>query len=193
MGSPAELGGAPANGTGGLEEVNSNSLNSMGLNSVQQSFSSMSSTTSNSMAFNRIIKDFKKALGERKTPKSLVFLNRIMIIVLTATLILSSLDFGLLQNEIENLNQGQDQNLRSQRRNLKFIQLATNVRSMINIANGLEFQGYYDDEILRPIDRYEYLSGLVQDQASELQEIHEQLIIQSKKQQDSEVIKEYEY
>jgi hypothetical protein len=60
--------------------------------------SSISSNTSNSYAFNRVIKDFKKALGDRKTPKNLVYLNRIMILILIATIVLSSTDFATLRN-----------------------------------------------------------------------------------------------
>lgn len=59
------------------------------------SMSSMSSTQSGSVAFNRIIKDFKKALGERKTPRNLVYLNRIMKLILLTTIILSAIDFGI--------------------------------------------------------------------------------------------------
>ena len=46
------------------------------------------------------------------------------------------------------------------------------MRSFINVANGLEFDRY-DGISIESIDRYEYLSGLIQDQASDLQEIHE--------------------
>jgi hypothetical protein len=60
--------------------------------------SSISSNTSNSYAFNRVIKDFKKALGDRKTPKNLVYLNRIMILILIASIVLSSTDFATLRN-----------------------------------------------------------------------------------------------
>jgi hypothetical protein len=63
--------------------------------------SSMSSTQSGSVSFNRIIKDFKKALGERKTPRNLVYLNRIMKIILLLTIILSAIDFGIHKNQID--------------------------------------------------------------------------------------------
>jgi Na+/proline symporter len=66
--------------------------------------SSMSSTQSGSMAFNRIIKDFKKALGERKTPRNLVYLKRIMILILFITIALSAVDFSLHQNLISDFS-----------------------------------------------------------------------------------------
>jgi hypothetical protein len=55
----------------------------------------MSSTQSGNVSFNRIIKDFKKALGERKTPRNLLYLNRIMKLILLTTIILSAVDFAL--------------------------------------------------------------------------------------------------
>ncbi len=60
--------------------------------------SSISSNATNSMNFNSIIKDFKKALSERKTPLTLIILNRIMIIILIATIILSSAIFNIDKN-----------------------------------------------------------------------------------------------
>jgi hypothetical protein len=57
--------------------------------------SSMGST-STSMNFNRVVKDFKKSLGERKTPRNLVLLNRVTILILFITIALSSVDFSSL-------------------------------------------------------------------------------------------------
>lgn len=54
-----------------------------------------------------------------------------------------------------------DHNLMSEQRSLKTVQLASNVRSFINIANELEFDRY-DGLPLLPIDRFEYLGNLIQ-------------------------------
>jgi hypothetical protein len=59
-----------------------------------------------------------------------------------------------------------------EKRNLGLIQLATNIRSLINIANGIEFDRY-EGSMIAPIDRYEYLSKLIQIQAQEVHEAHE--------------------
>ena len=68
--------------------------------SAQGSFSaSMSSTASTSYTFNNVIKDFKKALGERKTPKNLTILNRIMVAILLATVVLTSVNYSTLITE----------------------------------------------------------------------------------------------
>ena len=60
----------------------------------------------------------------------------------------------------------------SESRELKYIELSSNVRSYINIANGLEFDRY-EGIPMQPIDRFEYLGRIIQDQANDLQEIHE--------------------
>ena len=52
--------------------------------------------------FNKMIKDFKKALSERKTPGNLVFLNKIIAIILLITIALSSVDFGFKQIFVNN-------------------------------------------------------------------------------------------
>ena len=114
------------------------------------------------MTFNRIIKDFKKALGERKTPKNLVFLNRIMIVILLTTIVLSAIDFGIHVYQLDDFSQENEHNLKSEERRLKVVQLASNVRSYINVANGLEFDRY-DGISIESIDRYEYLSRLIQE------------------------------
>ena len=67
------------------------------------SMSSMSSTTSNSYNFNKIIKDFKKALGERRTPRNLIYLKRILIITQLLFILLSALDYGLKQSLLTSL------------------------------------------------------------------------------------------
>lgn len=67
----------------------------------QNSMSSVSSSQSQGFTFNRIIKDFKKALGERKTPRNLLLLNRIILMVLFITVILSSVEYSLLRSNTE--------------------------------------------------------------------------------------------
>jgi hypothetical protein len=52
------------------------------------------------MTFNRIIKDFKKALSERKTPQTLVNLNRIIVLTVLATIILSIVSFVIERDQV---------------------------------------------------------------------------------------------
>ena len=105
-----------------------------GMMSGQVSVSaSMSSTTSASFSFNKVIKDFKKALGERKTPRHLTILNRVMIGILLTTLALSSFNFSSLKTEAGMIQNENQQNLMLETRDLKTIQLSSNLVSLINI------------------------------------------------------------
>jgi len=142
------------------EEAHTVSIQSNPFPSGQQSVSSMSSTTNTSFAFNKIIKDFKKALGERKTPKNLSILNRIMIVIMIVSISLSSVDFASLNTKVDNINTECEHNLKSENRILKLVQLSSNVRSFVNIANGLEFEKYESEELSK-IDRFSYLKYLI--------------------------------
>jgi predicted glycosyl hydrolase (DUF1957 family) len=49
----------------------------------------------------------------------------------------------------------------SEKRNLKFIELATNVRSFINVANDLEFKEFDIERLNRVEDRFTLLGTLI--------------------------------
>lgn len=66
--------------------------------------SSVSSATSNSMSFNKVIKDFKKTLTERQTPQNLFYLNRVMMLIFALTIILSSVDFASLSSYVSSMS-----------------------------------------------------------------------------------------
>lgn len=48
----------------------------------------------------------------------------------------------------------------SQSRSVRFVQLFQNIRSLVNVANGLEFDKYWDNSLKR-VDRFEYLQHLI--------------------------------
>lgn len=79
---------------------------------------SISSTTSGSFSFNRVIKDFKKALGERKTPRNLRILNRIVALIVLGTIVLTSINYSQIRDEIIKLHEGKEQNMRIESRAL---------------------------------------------------------------------------
>jgi predicted histidine transporter YuiF (NhaC family) len=83
--------------------------------------SSVSSATSNSMSFNKVIKDFKKTLTERKTPKNLIYLNRIMLVIFLITITLSGIDFGIVSSTVNILNRQSQRTLITEKRNLGLI------------------------------------------------------------------------
>jgi hypothetical protein len=97
-----------------------------------------------------------------------------MIAIFLTTIALSSFNFTALRDQTLIAENSSRQNLMSESRTLKLIQLSSNFRSLLNIANGSEFDRY-DGDALLPIDRFEYLSQLVQAQASDLLEIHQYL------------------
>ena len=83
--------------------------------------SSVSSATSNSMSFNKIIKDFKKTLTERKTPKNLLYLNRIMTLIFLVSIVLSSIDIGILTSTTTRLTTQPEVTIKTEKRNLGLI------------------------------------------------------------------------
>ena len=81
----------------------------------------MSSASTGSFSFNRVIKDFKKALGERKTPKNLIILSRIVGIMILGIIILSGVNFSSVNQETTKLNEGKEQNILIESRSLKYV------------------------------------------------------------------------
>jgi hypothetical protein len=123
--------------------------------------SSVSSATSNAMSFNNIIKDFKKALTERQTPTQLIILNRVIFLILLATITLTSIIFVLDRNTITALSLDNYHSLNAESRMIQIVQLTSNIRSYINIANNLEFDQYESGGSLHSVDRFEYLQKLI--------------------------------
>jgi hypothetical protein len=123
--------------------------------------SSVSSATSNAMSFNNIIKDFKKALTERQTPTQLIILNRVIFLILLATIALTSIIFVLDRNVIETISLDNYHSLNAESRTIQIVQLTSNIRSYINIANNLEFDEYESGGSLHSVDRFDYLKNLI--------------------------------
>ena len=123
--------------------------------------SSVSSATSNAMSFNNIIKDFKKALTERQTPTQLIILNRVIFLILLATISLTSIIFVLDRNVIETISLDNYHSLNAESRTIQIVQLTSNIRSYFNIANNLEFDEYESGGSLHSVDRFDYLKNLI--------------------------------
>ena len=83
-----------------------------------------------------------------------------MIVIMIVSISLSSVDFASLNTKVDNINTECEHNLKSENRILKLVQLSSNVRSFVNIANGLEFERY-ESEDLSKIDRFSYLKYLI--------------------------------
>lgn len=62
--------------------------------------------------------------------------------------------------------------LKSEIRSIQLMQLQTNIRSLIDVANDMEFKLYEGTNLLK-INRFTYLSHRVQSQANSLQDTHD--------------------
>ena len=151
-----------------ISEFDSDSENDM--SQINPSMlSSMSSTASGTYTYNKIIQDFKKALGERKTPRILIYLNRILLLLFILVITLASFDYVTFMNHLDHSINSNFQILTVQKRLLLYISLHSNFRSMVNVANGIEFNTYSINST-QPTDRFEFLRSLIQEDAEQLQE-----------------------
>lgn len=57
--------------------------------------SSVSSVNAPALTFNKMIRDFKKVLSERKSPRNLVYLNKILASFICLLIALTCVDFTL--------------------------------------------------------------------------------------------------
>ena len=105
---------------------------------------SMSSTSGegSTQSVDGIIRDFKRKINERQTPKALIILNRLIILIIMGTILLTAVDYLRLDTEIGDLAGENEHNLNSERRTLEYTELAVNTRSWLNAGLGIEFDLY---------------------------------------------------
>lgn len=65
-----------------------------------------------------MIRDFKKVLAERKTPRNLILLNRMVMIIVGVTIALSSIEFWLKSKYVSNYYAMSEHSLMSEVRTL---------------------------------------------------------------------------
>ncbi len=90
-----------------------------------------------------------------------MILNRIIFLILLATIALTSIIFVLDRNVITAINLDNNHSLNAESRTIQIVQLTSNIRSYINIANNLEFNEYETGGSLHSVDRFEYLKKLI--------------------------------
>ena len=71
-----------------------------------------------------------------------MILNQLITLIIIGTFNLTILDNTFLLTNVENLREEVQHNLLSERRSLESVELASNTRSYINVANGIEFNEY---------------------------------------------------
>lgn len=96
---------------GSIEEGASSLVEELSL-SLSTSSGGFSSQSGNS--FDKMIKDFKKALGERKTPGNLVFLNRIILVITLLSIVLSCVEYSIKRQLVVDLTLQNDYALKSE-------------------------------------------------------------------------------
>lgn len=103
----------------------------------------MSSTaTAQEDALTRAIHKFKQSFDRREAPKSLKKLNLIISALLLAILSLALADYLIKESFMEDAAQLSEILVRSETRTLHLIELEIHVRSLLDVANDLEFKSY---------------------------------------------------
>lgn len=110
----------------------------------------------NNSTYNKLLEDFKSAISKRKMPKNLVFLSRFLFMLITTTIIISSVDYSFKTSFLSQSYEITLKLVMNESKTIRFIEVLQNMRSLLNIANGLEFD-YYKDYGLQRIDRFNYL------------------------------------
>lgn len=89
-------------------------------------------------------------------------------------LILASVEYQLQKDFIANVASVSTQFILNEKRIIKLVEMLVSIRSFANTANSLEFEGYSDPSLKR-IDRFEYLSALIQTELADMFDIENQL------------------
>lgn len=143
-------------GLGSLAISTSND-SKLDMNSVS---SSASSSKFGKVSYSNVVQEFKSAIGQRNTPWNLRKLNFILIAILALSLICSSVDYSLKLSYMDYESRITELLVSSQSRSVKFTQIVQNIRSMLNIANGIEFARYADKSLSR-VNRFDYLRAQI--------------------------------
>lgn len=99
--------------------------------------SSMSSNTSSSNSFSTMVRDFKKTLSDRRMPRTLLILNRLIVLIITTAIILSSILFIEIERgnlELEKISQISHA---IEVRNFAQASLNINTNTYVGVANQL--------------------------------------------------------
>jgi hypothetical protein len=76
-------------------------------------------------------------------------------------MMLTCVHFSNMEIDIDNFRGESEHNLKSERRTLELVELASNVRSMINVGNGIGFNLYEIESLNKIEDRLELVSKFV--------------------------------
>jgi hypothetical protein len=140
----------------GVVSLSGEVVGEMDMSSTSSAQGMLTSTNS----FYRMIRDFKKVLGEKKTPKNLIYLNWILIAVFSLSIMLSSVEYNKKLMLFDEINIEYKHQFYSQIRTIKLTLIASNLRSLLNVANHYEPNSYEGQGLVK-VDRLSYLSRLI--------------------------------
>ncbi|TNV87924.1 hypothetical protein FGO68_gene15700 [Halteria grandinella] len=146
-----------------------------------KNLSSVSSSSSVSDSFSTIVRDFKKTLADRRMPKTLMLLNRMVITVLAIYLLISVMLIVLLGNDVDRIDGIIYRQLLADRRYFQFNQLAIHVNTYVWVANQMINVRFSLDALEKILNRGQNVVNLIQTQMVEVQDIHNEVLQQSRR------------
>jgi hypothetical protein len=100
---------------------------------------SEASGSSEAQSTNLIIREFKAKINERNVPRIIMLYDRFLISIILVIIVLTSVAFNEVTQQISNMMTEMEHSLYSEKRYMDMVQLVSNARSMINVANDIEF------------------------------------------------------
>jgi hypothetical protein len=100
---------------------------------------SETSGSSEAQSANHIIREFKAKINERNVPRILMLYDRFLISIIIVIIVLTSVAFNEVTQQVSDLMNELENSLYNEKRHMDMVQLASNARSMINVANDIEF------------------------------------------------------
>lgn len=82
--------------------------------------------------------------------------------------VLAGVQFDKIVSDIDDLSGENEHNLNSERRTIQIVSLALNVRSFINIVNGLEQRNFTMKALDKVLNRDEYLERIIHEERDQL-------------------------
>jgi hypothetical protein len=116
---------------------------------MSSQISSTSTAADQANGTRRGMQDFKASIARRETPKNIILLSRLLLLVAVFLILLTSLDYSLKLGFIDETSTMADYLTTSERRTTKFIETAINIRTFIDVSNGIEYPTYTDDYLKR--------------------------------------------
>lgn len=147
-------------------------------------------TSTNS--FYRMIRDFKKVLGERKTPRNLILLNWVLVITFSLSIVLSSVEYSQKLGLFTDITTEYKHSFFAHIRSAKLVLIASNLRSLVNVANNYEPNSYEGEGLIK-VNRFAYLNRLIQTQADSLQGYQDFLAKQRNNNGEADSQSQFEY